>query len=211
MKLSPDDCSPTPLGKFSIIYADDHRLVREAISSYINASQHYQVTHSVANGKQLIALIQQGIIPHIAILDIEMPELNGYDTANWVASNYPDVKILMLTAFDTEIAKSIAMANGAHAFSSKDISPLEMEAILNHLTGMAIAMDKLNQSSSITETERLFLSLICGEKSYNEIAVCMHISLRQVERIRENLFNKWALDNRTSLAVFAIKNGAVIN
>ena len=76
---------------------------------------------------QLITLIQNGLIPDIVILDIEMPVLNGYDTAKWVALNHPGIKILMLTAFDTEIAKSIANSNGAHAFSSKDIDPQEME------------------------------------------------------------------------------------
>jgi DNA-binding NarL/FixJ family response regulator len=198
-----------PPPKFSIIYADDHRLVREAISNYINVSLHFQVIHSVPNGKELIALIKQGIIPHIVILDIEMPVLNGYDTAKWLKIHYPAIKILILTAFDNETVKAIAMANGAHAFSSKDISPLEMEAVLNQLTAVPSVMHTTNLSLSITEAEQLFLNWICTDKTYDEIAGCMHISLRQVERIRENLFDKLKTSSRTSLAVFAVKNGVI--
>jgi DNA-binding NarL/FixJ family response regulator len=163
----------------------------------------------VPNGKELIALIKQGIIPHIVILDIEMPVLNGYDTAKWLKIHYPAIKILILTAFDNETVKAIAMANGAHAFSSKDISPLEMEAVLNQLTAVPSVMHTTNLSLSITEAEQLFLNWICTDKTYDEIAGCMHISLRQVERIRENLFDKLKTSSRTSLAVFAVKNGVI--
>jgi DNA-binding NarL/FixJ family response regulator len=135
--------------------------------------------------------------------------LNGYDTAKWVAVNYPDVKILILTTFDTEAARSIAFCKGAHAFSSKNIDPQEMEDILNQLTASAIISESSTLNPDITEKEQVFLKGICTDKTYEEIADCMNISLRQVERIRENLFEKLKVNSRTSLAVFAIKNGVV--
>jgi len=185
--------------------------MREAICSYIKGFAGFKVVGSVADGMQLITLIQNGLIPDIVILDIEMPVLNGYDTAKWVALNHPEIKILMLTAFDTEIAKSIANSNGAHAFSSKDIDPQEMEEILIQLSATQIPDEQLNLNPVITFTELTFLNWICTDKTYDEIADCMNISLRQVERIRGNLFEKWAINNRTSLAVFAVKQGVIIS
>jgi len=185
--------------------------VREAICSYIKGFAGFKVVGSVADGMQLITLFQDGVIPDIVILDIKMPVLSGYDTAKWVALNYPDIKILMLTAFDTEIAKSIAFSNGADSFSSKDIAPKEMEAILLRLTATNIPNEKLKLNPVIAFTEQVFLNWICTDKTYEEIACCMNISLRQVERIREHLFEKWAINNRTSLAVFAVKHGVIIS
>ena len=208
---------PPPAKKdISIIYADDHQLVREAICSYIKGFAGFKVVGSVADGMQLITLIQDGLIPDIVVLDIvvldiEMPVLNGYDTAKWVAVNYPDIKILILTTFDTEAARSIAFCNGAHAFSSKNIDQREMEDVLNRLTASAIISESSPLHSVITEKEQFFLKWICTDKTYEEIADCMNISLRQVERIRGNLFEKWAINNRTSLAVFAVKQGVIIS
>jgi len=200
---------PPPKKNLSIIYADDHQLMREAICGYINGFPGFKVVGSVADGMQLITLIQNGVIPDIVILDIEMPVLNGYDTAKWVTLNYPGIKILMLTAFDTEASRYIASSNGAHAFSSKDIAPKEMEAILLQLTATNIPNEKLKLNPVITFTEQVFLNWICTDKTYEEIACCMNISLRQVERIRGNLFDKQKVNSRTSLAVFAVKNGVV--
>ena len=200
---------PVLNSKFSIFYAEDHLLFRETISAYINAMQDYEVIHSVENGRHLIACIQDGLIPDIVMLDLDMPDLNGYDTAKWLKINYPEIKILRLTVFDNETVRSMALAKGADAFASKDISPLKLQDILKGLTAEPATKDKTILSSGISETEEDFLKWICTDKTYEEIAKLMTISLRQIERIREVLFKKWGINNRTSLAIFAIKSGVV--
>ena len=194
--------------KFTIVYADDHQLVREAISTYINGFKNFRVTHTAANGRQLMEIIDSSNLPDIVILDIDMPVLNGYDTARLLKTKYPNIKILILTVFDNEIVKSLSFSCGADAFCSKDISPQEMEDILIKIS-IGESQNIYDKDPAIILSEQLFLSWICTDKTYEEIADSMNISLRQVERMRASLFEKLAINNRTSLAVYAIANGLV--
>lgn len=155
-------------------------------------------------------IIEEGHLPDIVILDIDMPVLNGYDTAKILKTSYPTIKILILTVFDNDTAKSLSFSCGADAFSSKDISPQEMEDILIEIT-TGQSQNITDKESALILSEQIFLSWICTDKTYEEIACLMNISLRKVERMRTSLFEKLKIYNRTSLAVYAIKNGIVTN
>ncbi len=198
--------SPPP--KFTIAYADDHQLVREAISNYINGFNNFRVTHTAGNGKQLMENIDSRNLPDIVILDIDMPVLNGYDTARLLKIKYPNIKILILTVFDNEIVRSLSFSCGADVFCSKDISPQEIEHTLIKLLTVD-SKPTHHKDSGIVVSEQIFLTWICSDKTYEEIADLMNISLRQVERMRASLFEKLEINNRTSLAVYAIANGLV--
>jgi len=87
-----------------IAIVDDHTMFRKGLISLINLFPNYKVLFDAANGKDFIKQLQPRHVPDILLLDIAMPEMDGYLTANWVKTNYPSIKILALSTMDSETA-----------------------------------------------------------------------------------------------------------
>jgi len=193
--------------KYNIIYADDHPLVRHGISEYINSFDGFNVVKQVDDGKQLVDIVARNIYkPDIVLLDIEMPKMNGYEAAAWIRENYPSVKIVMLTVFNSPFSMALAFEAGACAYISKDIEPLAMESLLlNVINGLPII--KRTKTPPVSQKEYNFLKWLCSDLNYKDIALKMNVSNRTVERIVEILCKKFELSNRAALVVFAVKNG----
>ncbi|MET0571739.1 MAG: response regulator transcription factor, partial [Pedobacter agri] len=88
----------------TVALADDHVLLRNALATLINNFGDFKVIIQASNGNELIDAIKNGKIPKVAILDLNMPEKNGYDTAKWLKENYPEIEVLMLTMYDSDLA-----------------------------------------------------------------------------------------------------------
>lgn len=83
--------------KTTVALADDHHLVAQALSGLIQRFEEYEVLYTVENGRQLITRIQAGECPEIVLLDLNMPELDGFATATYLKAHHPAVKILVLS------------------------------------------------------------------------------------------------------------------
>jgi len=217
MKISP----------LKIILADDHILLRDALASLINNFQGLSVSAVAANGFEVLNAIESGNKPDIAILDLNMPGMDGYKTTQWLSKHHPDIKILILTMYDSEIALIRLLQDGVRGFLKKDIHPNELRnAILSvvedgyYYTGntsnkLASLFRKNDQSkrrlekAMLTETEIQFLHLASSDKTYKEIAMEMNLSTRVIDNYREGLFEKLDVKSRVGLAIYAIKNGIV--
>jgi len=89
--------------KIEIALADDHTIVRKGIKGIIESYAEFDVTLDVSNGRQLIeALSIKRQLPDICVLDINMPEMNGYETAKKLKQLFPQIKILALSMYDNE-------------------------------------------------------------------------------------------------------------
>src|SRR5258705_13875643 len=80
-----------------VALADDHILLRNALASLIDRFENCKVMIQVSNGKELATEISKSNLPDIALLDLNMPEMNGFETATWLRDNYPTIQVLMLT------------------------------------------------------------------------------------------------------------------
>ena len=89
--------------------ADDHVLLRNALASLIDSFGDCRVIHQTGTGKKLIENIMEGEIPDVVLLDLNMPDMNGFETAIWLQKNYPDLPVLMLTMYDSTELKTIGM------------------------------------------------------------------------------------------------------
>src|SRR5688572_6224310 len=90
--------------KIKVALADDHVLLRTALASLIDNFDDCEVILQVSNGKELIERIQNGWITDVLLLDLNMPEMDGIETAKWIHKNFPDIHVLMLTMYDSEQA-----------------------------------------------------------------------------------------------------------
>lgn len=210
-----------------IILADDHILLRDALSSLINEFDNFKIVGVASNGQEVIRLFSDGQKPDIVILDLNMPLMDGFETTKWLSLNHPDVKILILTMYDSDIALIRLLQEGVRGFLKKDIHPEELRHALqtvveqgyyytNSTGGKIAALFKKSkgeqsalEKQSLTEKEIEFLKLVSTDMTYKEIAMQLHLSTRVVDNYREALFEKLGVRSRVGLAVYAIKNGII--
>jgi len=210
-----------------IALVDDHSLLRNGLCSLIDSFDDYKVVLEADNGRQFIDLVQSGIEPDIVLLDITMPVMNGYETAEWIRANKPSIRILVLSMMDNDAAIIRMLRCGAKGFMLKDSKPATFRQALNSIrdSGFYINdlvsgkmlhfvnnIDQKQQSSTensthLTDREIEFLKHACSEKTYKEIADNMDISPRTVDGYRDALFEKLGVTTRVGLVIYAIKNG----
>jgi two-component system, NarL family, invasion response regulator UvrY len=211
----------------TIALADDHVLLRNALASLINGFEGFRVSMQASTGKELLAELRKGKVPEIAILDLSMPEMDGYQTARWLRDNYAEVRVLMLTMYDSEPTLIRLLQAGVKGFLKKDIHPSELRFALHsviqygyyyssHTTGKLANLfrEKPRQNSALsrallTEQEMQFLGLACSELTYKEIAQRMNLNPRSVDTLRDHLFNKLDVKSRVGLAIYSLKHGIV--
>ena len=211
----------------TIIMADDHVLLRDALASLINSFPQFSVIKVAANGAELIQIIQDGDVPNIVLLDLNMPKMDGFETASWLKVHHPDIRILVLTMYDSEIALIRLLQVGVRGFLKKDIHPLELRNALiavsengyyysHQTTGkLGSLFQKTNDSKSpieksfLNEVEITFIKYACSEMTYKEIAMKMNLTPRVIDNYRDSLFDKLDVKSRVGLAIYAVKNGVV--
>jgi DNA-binding NarL/FixJ family response regulator len=209
-----------------IAIVDDHSMFRKGLIALINLFPNYQVLFDAGNGKEFIHQLNPDRLPHILLLDIAMPEMDGYTTAAWVKEHHPEIKVLALSTMDAETAIIKMIKNGAKGYVLKDSEPTELKRAFDEVLSKGyhyndVVSRKLAQSvfhgvhkgldttSKLTDRELHFLQLACSEKTYKQIAAEMFVSERTVDGYREALFQKLSISTRVGLAIYAIKNQLV--
>ena len=206
---------------------DDHVLLRNALSSLIDSFGNCKVIHQSGNGKELLESLQSGIKPDVIILDLNMPVMNGLETAQWLQINAPDIKVLMLTMYDSELSLIRLLQAGVKGFLKKDIHPNELKFAIssvleagyyysNHTTGKIVNLFRQNspgiltlQKAILSDQEIVFLKFACSDLTYKEIAGNMKLNPRAIDTIRDQLFVKLDVKSRVGLAIVAIRHGIV--
>ncbi len=202
--------------------ADDHTMFRRGIISLLNDSDRFVVVAEAANGKALIdAIAQLKAPPDVCLLDINMPELNGYETLQTLKAKYPQMKFLVLTMLDHEFIVIKMLRLGANGYLLKEDEPKDlMRAIetvyekdfyhTDLVNGHLISLVKGGfeyKKIVLNDQELKFLGYTCSEMTYKEIADLMKLSSRTVESYRDQLFDKLNVKSRTGLAIYALKLG----
>jgi two-component system, NarL family, invasion response regulator UvrY len=212
----------TPL-PYKIILADDHILLRDALASLINNFDAFTVTAVAGNGREVIAAIANGCQADIALMDLNMPQMDGYETAKWLAQQHPGIKIIILTMYDSEIALIRLLKAGVHGFLKKDIHPDELKNALltvaageyyysNHTTVKIASLFRKPsglEKSTLSDIEIEFLKLASTDMTYKEIAQALGMTPRHVDTYRDALFTKLDVKSRVGLAIYAVKNGII--
>lgn len=207
-----------------IALADDHAMLRKGVAEMLSKFDNMKVVAEAGNGKELLAQLERiDPIPDVCIIDINMPEMNGYDTASAIKRNYPKMRILALSMYDTELNIIKMLRNGANGYLLKDADPEELRHAINAVytngfyysdivTGrmLNILHDPDGKTNvDLNAKELQFLKYCSTELTYKEIADEMNLSARTIDGYRETLFRKLNITTRTGLAMYAIKAGLV--
>jgi two-component system invasion response regulator UvrY len=206
-----------------LILADDHILLRDALASLINGFDDFTVIATAGNGEEVITAINNGARPGIILMDLNMPKMDGYDTAKWLLQHHPEIRIVILTMYDSEIALIRLLKAGVCGFLKKDIHPSELKNALctvalgdfyysNHTTTKIASLFRKQSNlerAILNDTEINFLKLASTDMTYKEIAQAMKMTPRHIDNYRDALFSKLDVKSRVGLAIYAVKNGIV--
>lgn len=211
------------MSKYNIVIVDDHQVVSEAIAGLIDALPQYNILYEVRNGKELVNKFQnKRNIPDMILLDINMPIMNGFETAEWLQQNHPEVCFLALTMNDDEESIIRMLRLGAKGYLIKDIDSDELLVALDEVIKKGFYYTDLVTSKLVTnlynedkaktghmqlkDKEIEFIKLACTEMTYREIADAMFLSPKTVDGYRDGLFQKLNIKNRIGLVLYAIKH-----
>ena len=210
-----------------VALADDHVLLRSALASLINSFDTCKVIAEVSTGKELIEKMGTGVAPHVVLMDLNMPGMDGFEASVWLKQNHPSVRVLMLTMYDSEPVLIRLLQAGVRGFLRKDIHPEELRFALHSVMRMGFyysnnTSDKLAglfrkqqdntillEKTLLTDQEVQFLRLACTDLTYKEIAQEMKLNPRSVDGMRDNLFEKLSVKSRVGLALYAIRHGLI--
>ena len=205
--------------KIRIAIADDHTIVRKGYIAMIEMEEGFEVIADAQNGHELIETLASVSEPaDVCLLDIRMPEMNGYDTLIALKVRYPKMKFLILTQLEHEYIIVRMLKAGASGYMLKTIGPAELILAIKTILANPYYNNKLVNGQlislvqngeeykklALTEREEVFLKLCCSEMPYKQIATEMNIEERTVAYYRQSLFEKLHVKSRTGLALYAL-------
>lgn len=208
----------------SIVIVDDHLLLAKSLKQLIDSFSGFEVLYHAVNGKELQEkLLKIKAVPDIILLDLNMPVMNGFETASWLTKTHPEIKIVALSMDDDEYKIMKMLMNGAKGYFLKDIHPEELrKALLEvHEKGYfhtekvsktlinSLQHEQRSEKIEFKEKELEFMQLACSEMTYKEIADKMNLSPKTIDGYRQELFRKLDVKNRIGLVLFGLKNNII--
>lgn len=217
-----------------IAIAEDHELVRKGLLLLLENIHHFKVIAEASNGHELLNMLHDlPEKPHLALIDVHMPVMDGRETVKVIKERFPEIKLVALSVnTDMETIRDL-IREGANAYLFKDSTPDTFKKVLIevHEKGFYYSKEvieslmdsRLNNKSThesekvnkilngLTKREIEFIIACCSEKTYKEIADGMGISLRTVDGYRDSIFGKLGVKSRTGIVLFAFNTGLVCN
>jgi DNA-binding NarL/FixJ family response regulator len=205
----------------TVLIADDHPIVRSGLRTVLENHPGLKVVHEAQNGDSALQLIRQSK-PDVAILDVEMPVMDGFDVARAVQNNDLPVHLIFMTMHKDEQTFNKAMDLGIKGFVLKEnavadiVSAVELVMEGKHYISPSLS-DYLMQRTrppapatsaldDLTPAEKTILKLIAEQKTSKTIADELFISPKTVEKHRSNICTKLNLHGAYALLKFAMEN-----
>jgi DNA-binding NarL/FixJ family response regulator len=209
-----------------VLIVDDHQVVRQGLRTFLDLNDDILVIGEAADGMQAIELAAQ-LSPDIILMDLVMPGLDGISAISRLKSMGTGARVIALTSFTEDNKVFPAIQAGASSYLLKDVSPDGLvesiravhrgedrlhPKILHKLMEQIASQARAEQTSTalaLTPREREVISLVAQGKSNREIAQALFISEKTAKAHVSNVLGKLGLEDRTQLAIYAIKNGLV--
>ncbi len=212
--------------KIKVLIVDDHQVVRQGLHTFLDLNEDIQVVGEACDGYEAVDAAAR-LAPDVVLMDLVMPRMDGIEAIGKVKALGQGIKVIALTSFTEDDKVFPAIQAGASSYLLKDVTPDALvEAIRSTYLGEArlhpAVMRKLMEQVAaqpgnrkqvdgpqLTEREMEVIHLVAHGKSNREIAEILVISDKTAKAHISNILGKLNLEDRTQMAVYAIKNGLV--
>jgi DNA-binding NarL/FixJ family response regulator len=205
-----------------VILVDDHAILRDGLKTLIAQESDMTVVGEATGSRQLQGMLTK-VNPTVIMMDINMPEMNGIDLTKWVKSNYPNIKIMILTMYKNDEYFMAAIREGADGYLLKDSPSEDVIAALRtisrgesvipavmtkKLLSLHHAENKAEDNLLTSREMEVLLKLVEG-LSNKEIADRLFISDKTVKIHVSNIFKKLDVKSRSQAIIYAVQNQLV--
>jgi DNA-binding NarL/FixJ family response regulator len=209
-----------------VVVADDHAIVREGLRLVLAAHPDISVVGEAADGHEALHLVEM-LHPHVVVMDIAMPNLNGLEATRQIKRRFPDVKVVILTMHENQayflqivkagatacvlkrsLGRELVDAIEAAAHGENYFSPTIATKVIEDYRRL-LSRGDADPGDVLTEREREILQLIAEGQTNREIADLLTLSIKTVQAHRANLMEKLGAHDRTDLVKYAIQTGII--
>ncbi|HTF17805.1 MAG TPA: response regulator transcription factor [Chryseolinea sp.] len=205
----------------NVLIADDHQMVIDGMKALLSEEHDIQIVGEALNGDEALAFLKSGNLVDLIILDINMPNTDGIETARAIAHNYPATKVLILSMHNKPIYIKQLIEVGVSGYILKNAGKEELlSAIKNIQSGKEYFSSEVTKAifnslknsptsteSQLTKRELEILRLLSKALTTSEIAEKLFLSPYTVDTHRKNLLSKLGLRNTPALVRYAIEHG----
>jgi len=212
--------------KISIVLADDHPLIRQALRMWIEKQKDMEIVAEAADGKEVVEITAK-LNPDVLIMDISMPKMNGLEATKEIKEVSPNTEVLILTVHTDDEHIISTVRAGASGYLTKKTSGEEVihairaladgENLLPANISQTIIKDTLSNPEQLVLTkieelsarEQNLLKLAANGMSNKEIGLTLNLSLRNVKACFTNIFLKLGVSSRTGAIAVGLKTGVI--
>jgi DNA-binding NarL/FixJ family response regulator len=207
-----------------VLIADDHQIVRQGLRTLLEKEHDMQVVAEGDDGRATVRLVREKV-PDVVIMDVAMPDLNGIEATRQIISEFPKIKVIALSMYaDRRFVVNMLKA-GASGYLLKECAFEELvraiRLVLTHKTYLSpgvtdiVVKDYVQGAppnepsvfSVLSPREREVLQLMAEGKSTNQIAFCLHVSIKTIETHRQQVMHKLNIRSVAELTKYAIREG----
>lgn len=210
------------MGKITVLLVDDHPVVRQGIAALLSAHEDLEVVGQAGDGREALVLIRE-LKPHVVLMDLAMPLLNGVQVTRRVRQEMPETKVLVLTSYGHDEYLRQALEAGASGYLLKKTAAEELVKALHEVcagrpyysAALAKSITRVTggrgsrrplagSQSALTVREGQLLQLIANGYSNKQVAQELGISVKTVEKHRQKLMNKLGIHETAGLTRYAL-------
>jgi RNA polymerase sigma factor (sigma-70 family) len=215
------------MSDLQIVLADDHTLFRQGLRRVLEEQPGWQVIAEARDGAEAVRLTLE-LEPHIVLLDIAMPRLNGVEATRQIARRLPDVRVLIVSMYSDDLYITQALQAGAHGFMLKDaadadlvravadlaagksyFSPDVSKVVRNDYVRQLAVRGISDRFDALSEREREVFQLIAEGHSNKDIARLLHVSPGTVETHRARIMEKLDVHSAAEIVRYAVRRGVI--
>lgn len=209
--------------QINLMLVDDHAMVREGLKSFLQNEADFNIVGEAGDGQQCLDFLESNAEVDVILSDLNMPVMDGLELNQKLKEKHPEIKVIALTMMGESQHIKQMLAEGAMGYLLKDCrqdelisairtvngggtyySPQVTNIILNNIRKVKTTTNRLTTDIPLTEREKEVLHLIIKEKTNQEIADELFISIRTVDAHKRNLLDKTGSKNVAGLVLYAI-------
>lgn len=208
-----------------LIIADDHLLMREGLRSLLESEERFSIVGEANDGQEAVELVRS-LTPHLVVMDVSMPDLNGIEATRLIIEENPNIKVVALSGHSNMVFVREILEAGASAYVLKSrayedlvravnevmtgrkyLTPDIASGVVSEYVELSAASDKDSAFVMLTPRERQVLQQLAEGRSTKEMADNLSVSVKTVETHRRNIMEKLELHTVADLTKYAVREG----